>query len=73
MLDNKQNTEKTTEQGGQVDAFVSCDSHTFTEQFLKISKRKTLNQIALMTWVYGNRQWEKGYNQGKYDPDFNNE
>jgi hypothetical protein len=32
-----------------------------------------INEILTKIWDYGNTQWEKGYKQGKYDPDFLNE
>lgn len=56
-----------------LDTIVSGDKPDFIENFLQITKDKLPQQVAEMVWNYGNERWTKGYNQGKYDPDFANE
>ena len=47
------------------------DRTEFIEHYLNIlSKCKSDTQMADIVWKFANSQWTKGYNQGKYDPDF---
>ena len=58
------------ERDSQVHTLVSCERPKFLEQFLEKTKNKTKVQIANMVWDFGNNQYSKGYDQGKYNPDY---
>tara|TARA_R110000851_G_C12674642_1_gene523083 strand:+ start:128 stop:472 length:345 start_codon:yes stop_codon:yes gene_type:complete len=38
----------------------------FIEEYRELTSKEFLNKV----WEYGNNQWENGYSQGKYNPDF---
>lgn len=48
---------------------TSCKSE-FVAEFLKFAETHTLEDVAVAVWKLANDQWKKGYNQGKFDPDF---
>ena len=38
----------------------------FLEEYKNLASKDVLTKV----WEYGNNQWENGYSQGKYNPDF---
>ena len=38
--------------------------------FIKEYKNLASEEFLTKVWEYGNNQWENGYSQGKYNPDF---
>lgn len=41
-------------------------------EFLEKYKDLANKNFLIRVWEFGNASWRKGYNRGKYDPDFDN-
>jgi len=42
----------------------------FKIQFLEKTKDMAPEEIASLVWQYGNKEWKRGYHQGRYNPNF---
>ena len=62
--------DKKTDVHRSLDGLVGCDKPEFIKNFQSICEGITVDEIASIVWGYGNERWSKGYNQGKYNPDF---
>jgi hypothetical protein len=45
---------------------ISKSLPLFIEEYKNLASEEFLTKV----WEYGNNQWDKGYSQGKYNPDF---
>jgi hypothetical protein len=48
----------------------SMDSVAFVAHFLEVTKGLNPVEVSQVVWRYGGQEWSRGFNQGKNDPDF---